>query len=52
MKGLGLRISTKGTKAYVLSYRVNGRKRIVTLVRAAETSLKEVREIAGDQWYE
>ncbi len=49
VKGLGLRISTKGTKAYVLSHRVNGRKRIVTLARAAEISLKEVRKIAGDK---
>ena len=49
VKGLGLRISTKGTKAYVLSYRINGRKRIITLARASEISLKEVREIAGDQ---
>ena len=49
VKGLGLRISTKGTKAFVLSYRINGRKRIITLARASEISLKEVREIAGDQ---
>ena len=49
VKGLGLRISTKGTKAYVLSYRVNGRKRQATLARASEISLKRVREIAGEQ---
>ena len=49
VKGLGLRISTKGTKAYVLSYRVNGRKRIATLARSSEVSLKRIREIAGDQ---
>ena len=49
VKGLGLRVSTRGTKAFVLSYRINGRKRIITLARASEISLKEVREIAGDQ---
>ena len=49
VKGLGLRISTKGTKAYILSYRVNGRKRQATLARASEISLKRVREIAGGQ---
>ena len=49
VKGMGLRISTKGTKAYVLSYRVNGRKRQATLARASEISLKRVREIAGEQ---
>ena len=49
VKGLGLRISTKGTKAYVLSYRVNGRKRQATLARASEVSLKRIREIAGEQ---
>ena len=49
IKGLGLRISTKGTKSYVLSYRINGRKRIATLARASEISLKRVRELAGDQ---
>lgn len=49
VKGLGLRISVKGTKAFVLSYRINGRKRIATLARASEISLKAVREIAGEQ---
>ena len=49
VKGLGLRVSTAGTKAYVLSYRINGRKRIATLARASEISLKRVRELAGDQ---
>ena len=49
IKGLGLRISTAGTKAFVLSYRIGGRKKIVTLARASEVSLKEIREIAGDQ---
>ena len=49
VRGLGLRISVKGTKAFVLSYRINGRKRIITLARASEISLKEIREIAGDQ---
>ena len=46
---MGLRVSVKGTKAYVLSYRVNGRKRIVTLARASGVSHKEIRKRAGDQ---
>lgn len=49
VKGLGLRISTAGTKTYVLSYRINGRKRIASLPRASEISLKAVRELAGNQ---
>ena len=49
VKGLGLRITPKGAKAYILSYRVNGRKRQATLARASEISLKAVRERAGEQ---
>ena len=49
MKGLGLRITPKGAKAYVLSYRVNGRKRQATLARPSEISLKIARQRAGEQ---
>ena len=49
IKGLGLRITPKGVKSYVLSYRVNGRKRQATLARVSEISLKLARKRAGDQ---
>ena len=49
VKGLGLRITPKGVKAFVLSYRVSGRKRLATLARSAELSLKDARKVAGEQ---
>ncbi len=49
VKGLGLRITPKGAKAYILSYRVNGRKRQATLARPSEISLKIARQRAGEQ---
>ena len=49
IKGLGLRVTPKGAKSYVLSYRVNGRKRQATLARVSEISLKLARKRAGDQ---
>ena len=45
--GLGVRIAPGGTKAYVLDYRVNGRRRLATLARCSEISLREARAIAG-----
>ena len=45
--GLAVRIAPGGTKAYVLDYRANGRRRLATLARCSEISLKEVRAIAG-----
>ena len=39
VKGLGARITPAGVKSYVLSYRVGGRKRIVTLARCSQLSL-------------
>ena len=47
VKGLGVRITPKGTKAYVLDYRMNGRRHRVVLARTAEISLEEVRKRAG-----
>ena len=45
--GLAVRIAPGGTKAYVLDYRANGRRRLATLARCSEISLKEARAIAG-----
>ena len=45
--GLGVRITPKGAKSYVLFYRTAGRKHLATLARVAETSLKAARERAA-----
>ena len=45
--GLGVKVFPTGRKAFVLSYRVGGRKRMATLGRPSELSLKAVREKAG-----
>ena len=45
--GLGVRVFPSGAKAFVLSYRVGGRKRLATLARCSEISLKAARERAG-----
>ena len=34
--GLGLRITARGVKSFVLNYRVNGRERRITLARAGQ----------------
>ena len=47
VKGLGMRITPKGAKAYILNYRVAGRERRATLARCSEVSLREARERAG-----
>ena len=47
VKGLGVRITPGGTKSYVLFFRTKGRKRLATLARCAEISLKDARERAG-----
>ena len=49
VKGLGVRITPAGTKAYVLFYRMAGRKRLATLARTSELSLKAARERAGNE---
>ena len=47
MKGLGVRVTPAGCKAFVLNYRVNGRERRATLARCTEVSLREARDRAG-----
>ena len=49
VKGLGLRITPKGVKSYILNYRVNGREHRATIGRASEMSLKSAREQAVEQ---
>ena len=48
VKGLGLRITKKGVKAFILSYRVNGKERRITLGRESNTSLEKMRDKAGE----
>ena len=45
--GLGCKVFPSGAKAFVLSYRVGGRKRLATLARCSEMSLRDARERAG-----
>ena len=45
--GLAVRIAPGGTKAYVLDYRANGRRRLATLARCSEISLKDARALAA-----
>ena len=45
--GLGVRVFPSGAKSYVLSYRVGGRKKLATLARCSEISLREARDRAG-----
>lgn len=45
--GLGLRVTASGAKAFVLSYREDGKKRLATIGKPGEVSLEKVREIAG-----
>ena len=47
VKGLGVRITPAGAKAFILNYRVAGKERRATLARCGETSLRETRERAG-----
>ena len=47
VKGLGVRITTAGSKAYVLDYRMHGRRRRAVLARVSEVSLREARLRAG-----
>ena len=49
VKNLGVRITPKGVKAYVVFYRSAGRKHLATLARVAELSLREARDKAGRQ---
>ena len=47
VRGLGVRITPAGAKAYVLDYRAAGRRRLATLARCSEISLKDARAMAG-----
>jgi integrase len=49
LRGLGVRITVAGIKAYVLNYRVDGRERRMTLGRVAELSLSAARRLASEQ---
>lgn len=45
--GFGVRVTSAGTKAFILNYRVAGRERRATLARVGELSLRDARERAG-----
>ena len=45
--GLGVKVFPSGGKSFVLSYRAGGRKRLATIARCSELSLKAARERAG-----
>lgn len=47
VKGLGVRITPRGAKSFVLNYRAGGRERRATLARCSEISLLAARERAG-----
>ena len=47
LKGLGVKVFPSGAKSFVLSYRTGGRKRMATLARCSEMSLREARERAA-----
>ena len=49
VKGLGVRITPAGAKSFVLSYRSANRKRLATLTRCSEVSLRSARERAGEE---
>ena len=47
VKGLGFKIFPSGAKSFVLAYRTGTRKRLATLARCSEISLRSARERAG-----
>ena len=47
VKNLGVRVTPRGAKSFVLFYRAAGRKHLATLARCSEISLKAARERAG-----
>ncbi len=47
--GLGLQITQRGRKNYVIRYMVGGRRRQAILARAGEVSLADIRRRAGDE---
>ena len=48
IKGLGCKVFASGRKAYVLSYRSGGRKRLATIGRYPELSLRDARDLARE----
>lgn len=47
VKGFGCRVFPTGRKAFVLSYRTDGKKRLATLAQCSEISLADARKKAG-----
>lgn len=47
VKGLGLRVTPRGAKAFVIDYRVNGRQRRATIGRVGQISLADARNRAA-----
>ena len=47
VRGLGVRVTPAGATAFVLDYRVHGRRRRATLARCSELSLADARKRAG-----
>ena len=46
LPGFGVRLYPNGKKAFVLSYRVNGRKRLMTLCNYGVLTLDQARDLA------
>ena len=46
IKGLGCKVFPSGRRSYVLSYRRGGKKRLATLARCSEVSLRQARDMA------
>ena len=51
VKGLGVRITPAGSKAYIIQYRTAGSSRRSTLAQATAITLKRAREVAGAQLF-
>ena len=47
VRGLGVRITPAGAKAFILNYRVAGKERRATLAPVGGVNLREARERAG-----
>jgi len=49
VKGLGVRITAAGVKSFVVFYRANGRKRLMTVARCSDLSLRAARDRASQE---
>ena len=49
IRGLGCKVAVSGLTTYVLSYRRGRRKRLATLGRCSEMSLRHARNLAGEE---